>query len=191
MPEHMSYIPEQEKLQAERKNFEQRMAVEADKLGVPINDFIEDYAREEHAAREANPDEPSAIYETGAGSKAMERQIKETVITRVIAGHDTLTGINNRVSFDKEVERRRQEVKERGEFSIIMIDIDKFKSVNDTYGHQAGDSVLKEVASTLKENMRRGDLLARYGGEEMSVILPETGMEAAAQIAERAVGLIN
>ena len=78
----------------------------------------------------------------------------------------------------KEVERRRGEVKERGEFSMIMVDIDKFKSVNDTYGHQAGDYILKEVASALKKSMRKGDLLARYGGEEMVVIAPNANGKA-------------
>lgn len=174
----MGYNPEQEKLQVERKSFEQRMSAEADKLGVSAADFIEDYAREEYAARKANPEESSAIYETGAGNKTLEWQIKETIITKVIAGRDTLTGIDNRVSFDQQVERRRKEVKDRGEFSMIMIDIDKFKNVNDTYGHQAGDYVLKEVAKTLKESMREGDLLARYGGEEMVVIAPNANGSA-------------
>lgn len=176
--ENITYPPAQEKLQAEREAFERRMSVEANKLGVPTADLIEDYAREEHAAREANPEEPSTIYETGAGNKSMERQIKETIIAKVIAGRDTLTGINNRVSFDQQAERRRQEVKDRGEFSMIMIDIDKFKNVNDTYGHQAGDYVLQEVAKALKENMRQGDLLARYGGEEMVVIAPNANGSA-------------
>ena len=178
MREYMGYNPEEEKFKTEREAFEKRMSAEAEKLGVPIADLIEDYAREEHAAREANPEEPTTIYETGAGSKSMERQIKETILSRIIAGRDTLTGIDNRVSFDQQVERRRKEVKDRGEFSIIMIDIDKFKNVNDTYGHQAGDYILKEVAKALKENMRQGDLLARYGGEEMVVIAPNANGSA-------------
>lgn len=179
MPEHMGYNPEQEKLQSEREAFEQRMSIEAAKLNVPIADLIEDYAREEYAAREANTEEPVVIYETGVGSKTVERQIKETILARVIAGRDTLTNISNRVFFDQQVERRRKEVKENGEFSMIMIDIDKFKNINDTYGHQAGDYVLKEIAKVLKENMRNGDLLARYGGEELVIIAPDANGSAA------------
>ena len=64
-------------------------------------------------------------------------------------------------------------------FSLIIIDIDYFKKFNDTYGHQAGDAVLKQVAQTLKKNSRTTDFVCRYGGEEMSIILPNTTSEEA------------
>ncbi len=159
-----------------RESFDQRLAQEAENLGVPIEDFMQDYAQEEHALRESKQKKSkkssTKIYETGEGSDVLEDSIKETIVAKVKAGTDSLTGINNRVHFDKDVERRQKEVKHRGEFSMIMIDIDHFKKVNDTYGHQAGDYVLKEVAKTLKANMRKGDSLARYGGEEMVIIAP-------------------
>jgi two-component system cell cycle response regulator len=69
--------------------------------------------------------------------------------------------------------------------SLLMLDIDNFKKFNDTYGHQCGDIVLKRVASILKENSRQIDVAARYGGEEMSLILPNTDIDAAAVVAER------
>jgi diguanylate cyclase (GGDEF)-like protein len=70
--------------------------------------------------------------------------------------------------------------------SLIMFDIDNFKSFNDTYGHQVGDKVLQKVATCIKETIRTGiDIPCRYGGEEMSVILPETRSEEAFQTAER------
>lgn len=71
------------------------------------------------------------------------------------------------------------------EFSMIIIDIDHFKSFNDTYGHQAGDAVLKQVAQTLKNNSRATDIVCRYGGEEMSIILTNTDKEEAMKKAER------
>jgi diguanylate cyclase (GGDEF)-like protein len=69
--------------------------------------------------------------------------------------------------------------------SVIFTDIDQFKSVNDTYGHLAGDKVIKTIAGCLKSEIRESDQVARYGGEEFAVILPETGKESAFEVAER------
>jgi diguanylate cyclase (GGDEF)-like protein len=69
--------------------------------------------------------------------------------------------------------------------SLVMIDIDNFKKFNDTHGHQCGDAVLKNVARILKENCRQIDIAARYGGEELSVILPNTDLNAARAVSER------
>ena len=82
----------------------------------------------------------------------------------------------------EEIERsRRLKLK----FSILMIDIDRFKNCNDKYGHMVGDAVLREIASIIKNNVREIDLLARYGGEEFTVLLPETGRKGALHVAER------
>ncbi|MBN2795427.1 MAG: diguanylate cyclase [Clostridia bacterium] len=69
--------------------------------------------------------------------------------------------------------------------SIILLDLDNFKSVNDTYGHQVGDQVLIEVGKTIKNNIREGDVIGRYGGEEFLVILPETTLEGAIAVGEK------
>ena len=71
------------------------------------------------------------------------------------------------------------------EFSLIILDIDFFKKFNDTFGHQAGDAVLRQVAQTLKRNVRATDIVCRYGGEEMSIILPNTGKDVAYSTAEK------
>lgn len=71
------------------------------------------------------------------------------------------------------------------ELALILLDVDHFKKVNDTYGHQAGDQVLRELASLLKAGSREGDTVARYGGEEMALILPNTGPQEAVAVAER------
>lgn len=71
------------------------------------------------------------------------------------------------------------------DLSVILADIDHFKQFNDTWGHQAGDAVLEAVARAVKESCREADLAARYGGEEIAVILPETGVDAAAEVADR------
>jgi diguanylate cyclase (GGDEF)-like protein len=69
--------------------------------------------------------------------------------------------------------------------SVLMFDIDHFKQVNDSYGHQAGDAVLKRIGEVVLREVRRIDLAARYGGEEFLVILPETGSDGAVVLAER------
>src|SRR5215212_6924679 len=99
---------------------------------------------------------------------------------------DELTGLSNVRHFhellDQEIERAQRFDNQIG---LVMVDIDNFKSVNDTYGHPQGDLVLKEVARVLTEQSRDIDFPARYGGEEMSVILPQTDIGGAAMLAER------
>ncbi|KZD12170.1 GGDEF domain-containing protein [Oceanibaculum pacificum] len=99
---------------------------------------------------------------------------------------DGLTGIANRKRFDMEMRRVLREAEETGQpMCLIMLDIDHFKKFNDLYGHQMGDQVLKLVARTMKDCVRAGDLPARFGGEEFSVVLPNAGLAEAADIADR------
>ena len=99
---------------------------------------------------------------------------------------DELTGLSNVRHFhellDQEIERAQRF---NNHIGLVMVDIDNFKSVNDTYGHPQGDLVLKEVARVLRGECRDIDFPARYGGEEMSVILPQTDIAGAAMLAER------
>jgi len=99
---------------------------------------------------------------------------------------DPLTGIANRRHFEESIEREwRRALRSASALSLIMIDIDHFKMLNDASGHQTGDECLKRVASTLSDALRRaGDLAARYGGEEFAVILPGTDEEGAASFAD-------
>jgi diguanylate cyclase (GGDEF)-like protein len=103
---------------------------------------------------------------------------------------DPLTGAYNRRFLNENLQNKIEEAKRyHWEFSLIMYDFDHFKKINDTYGHQAGDYVLKEVAQKVTEQVKstiRGtDLLARYGGEEFIIILPQTNLEQASVLAER------
>jgi diguanylate cyclase (GGDEF)-like protein len=99
---------------------------------------------------------------------------------------DSLTGISNKRNF---MERYRQEHGRSRKFklplSLLMIDIDHFKVINDTYGHLVGDEVLKAVAAALRDSVREIDFIGRFGGEEFCVFLPETGSEDACRAAER------
>ncbi len=99
---------------------------------------------------------------------------------------DALTGLNNRGEFQRQLkeEEERSRRYDRS-FSLLMLDIDHFKTINDSYGHQAGDKVLRALAARLREQIRPVDHAARYGGEEFVVILPETTHEGALALAER------
>ncbi len=106
--------------------------------------------------------------------------------TKRLAVTDGLTGLFNHREFQKKLKAEvRRGIRYKRVFSLLMIDIDHFKSFNDTYGHPVGDDVLKCVAQTIKESVRDIDITARYGGEEFVVILPETSKENALVVAER------
>ena len=102
------------------------------------------------------------------------------------ATHDTLTGIYNRREFNRRLFEEINRAKRLNyPLSIIMCDIDYFKKINDTYGHQQGDYVLKKVAEAIKNSIKRaGDICARYGGEEFIILLPNTDKNGALKIAK-------
>ncbi len=99
---------------------------------------------------------------------------------------DQLTGIANRYGMLPRLEQERERIRRTGEHSCIaMFDLDHFKHINDTYGHQAGDIVLQELADFIREHLRRYDHLYRYGGEEFLLLLPGTTQEQAKRIVDR------
>jgi diguanylate cyclase (GGDEF)-like protein len=103
-----------------------------------------------------------------------------------LARTDTLTGLANRRTLDEAFQREiARAQRQRQSLSLIMADLDRFKSINDQYGHVAGDQVLVSAAAVLKQDLRPFDLAARYGGEEFLVLLPETSTADAVSIAER------
>lgn len=99
---------------------------------------------------------------------------------------DALTGLANRRYFDEQLRRVIAETDRfGGTSSLIIADIDLFKNVNDTYGHEAGDAVLRQVGKILSEGVRAVDICARYGGEEIAILLPQTPIAGATELAER------
>ena len=99
---------------------------------------------------------------------------------------DELTGLANHGRFQEVLDSETEQVRRyQHPVALIMLDIDNFKSINDTYGHQQGDVVLRQVARVVRENSRDADSAARYGGEEMALILPHTDIDGAHAIAER------
>lgn len=103
-----------------------------------------------------------------------------------LATTDGLTELYNHRYFQEQMRMQVEQSKRyNNNFSLIIIDIDFFKKFNDTFGHQSGDAVLRQVAQTLKRNVRATDIVCRYGGEEMSIILPNTSKEEAQSTAEK------
>lgn len=113
-----------------------------------------------------------------------QRQLLESYMVEALT--DPLTGLGNRRKFDQELARRFAQWRRTGTpLSLVLVDVDHFKRVNDEYGHVAGDAVLSEVAQVLLECVREMDVVARYGGEEFGMILPGTTLDEAKPVAER------
>jgi len=103
-----------------------------------------------------------------------------------LAIRDGLTGLYNRRAFDEAlVQAIAREDRRQGHLAVLLLDLDHFKKLNDTYGHQAGDAALRNAAAILQGHLRKGDLAARYGGEEFVVILPGTKEKGASKLADR------
>ncbi|MFZ6017871.1 MAG: sensor domain-containing diguanylate cyclase, partial [Nitrospirota bacterium] len=105
---------------------------------------------------------------------------------RIVSAVDKLTKLYTRKYFEVAIMNEiTYSEKEGGEFSVIMIDIDKFKTVNDRFGHQKGDEILQNVSSIIMGTVRKGDICARYGGEEIIILLPGTKAEGGYHVAEK------
>jgi diguanylate cyclase (GGDEF)-like protein len=112
--------------------------------------------------------------------REMQKKLEEQSIT------DGLTRLHNRRFFDERLHEEFRRAQRYGDYlSLIMVDLDLFKDVNDRFGHPAGDAVLRESASLIRASLRDPDICARYGGEEFAVILPKTHMSGALAVAER------
>lgn len=102
------------------------------------------------------------------------------------ASFDSLTGLYNRYKFSElYVSTYRTMLQRENKLSLILLDIDHFKRINDTYGHNIGDSVLKRITQTLKENIRNIDIACRWGGEEFLLLLPTATLQSAISIANK------
>lgn len=117
-------------------------------------------------------------------SRLYERMHKMAIL-------DGLTQVHNRMYFQEAFEEELNKAKGKYPLSIAIGDIDNFKRINDTYGHIAGDKVLKAITSMLKDHLRQGDIIARYGGEEFVIILPGVDMNQAYNIVERLRGRVE
>jgi diguanylate cyclase (GGDEF)-like protein len=120
----------------------------------------------------------------------VETQYHETIFNMTIT--DGLTDVGNKKRLDQLVHKEiPRALRHNRELSLLMVDIDHFKDVNDTYGHLAGDSVLRDLAGILQKRLRPDDELGRYGGEEFAAVLPETSLAGATKIAEDLRSLVE
>ncbi|ADC89576.1 diguanylate cyclase [Thermocrinis albus DSM 14484] len=119
----------------------------------------------------------------------LKRRIQEV---QTEANMDPLTGLFNRRSLERAVEDLWKEFKKDGRvFSLILLDMDNFKSVNDVFGHAVGDLVLKRVAQAIRSSLRARDIVGRWGGDEFMVLLPGTELEMARRIADRLSAVVG
>ena len=147
-------------------------------LDLGANDLLE---------ADADPTEMAHRIRTQITRKRQADRLRASVADGLrLAMTDPLTGLHNRRYAFPHLARIVERAQESGRrFAVMVMDLDRFKSVNDTYGHAAGDAVLVEVAKRLRSNLRAVDLLARIGGEEFLVALPDTSLDAARTTAER------
>ena len=119
--------------------------------------------------------------------KILNKKLNELYLT------DKLTGLYNRFKIDKELSSQKDNIDRNDSYScgLILIDIDYFKSINDTLGHLVGDCILKDISKLLKNNLRKTDIIGRWGGEEFLIILPFTSKDIAKKIAENLRVLIE
>ncbi|MEO8335212.1 MAG: GGDEF domain-containing protein [bacterium] len=142
-----------------------------------------DFSQEYDAAADSRPD---AITRVGLAYNAVRTQLASMVLT------DPLTSCLNRRGFDQALTREIGRATRAGtEFSLLAVDLDHFKRVNDTYGHLAGDDVLRAVGTLLVKSGRVGDVVARVGGEEFAILLADTGIQGAHLFASRLCDLIR
>ena len=129
---------------------------------------------------------------------AFHATLATLVVSRLIielrqrSRHDGLTGLLNRRAMEEALTAQIQRSRRTGEpFTVLMLDLDHFKSINDRYGHAAGDSALKHAAAILKSGVREVDQIARFGGEEFLALMPGASLEAARPLAERLRGRVG
>ena len=147
-------------------------------LELGVNDYL---------TRPIDRNELLARVRTNIRQKRYADRLRRSVQQSIeMALYDALTGLNNRRSLERRLPAMIKTARQRGTaLTMMILDIDHFKRVNDTHGHDVGDLVLKGFAAQLQETVRGGDLLCRLGGEEFVVVMPGVDMNQAARIAER------
>jgi len=144
---------------------------------------LESEERRHGTASEREQELKAKLIELESETQGLREQIREAAIKAV---KDAVTGLPNRQAYDERMEQEFSRWKRFGEpLAVLVWDIDDFKKINDTYGHQSGDKALRAMAQKLKDTIRETDFIARYGGEEFVVLLVGTDLEGAKEVAEK------
>src|SRR5205823_4232022 len=173
------FTPEEQRVLEALAN-EVTRAVEAERLLGAVRKEKEEKARFFRALEELN--------KSTTPQQAAEARLRTRLYEQAehLATTDGLTGLLNRRTFNAQLQGRLREAQRYNRpLSLLLLDVDHFKKVNDTFGHPTGDAVLKGIAAVAQKQARETDIVARYGGEEMALILPETDAFGAHAIAER------
>lgn len=148
-------------------------------LDVTVVELLRRLAEMEDSNRSLREDLDTARRRLAEQSSRLEKAEAESL-------HDDLTELPNRRAFERRLsELQATNLRYGRPFSLLMIDLDSFKDLNDAYGHQAGDAVLKVASRVMENACRTADFLCRYGGEEFTVLTPETNLNGALELAER------
>ncbi len=175
------------KMSGQADNFENVMSKSMSKLDedIPVKEIkkvVGEIITETKVVKESGHAVNEKLKEANNELEVLKKDFEHL---RAEAFVDFLTGVANRRSFDRSLlEFAEESTTDKQKLCLLMIDIDHFKKFNDTHGHIVGDKVLKYVAKKLVNSVRGGDFVACYGGEEFSVILPETPLKGAAKVAE-------
>jgi diguanylate cyclase len=149
------------------------------------NNMDQFFHAEQTRKKQTNNHHEELISRLSKMEKETEKLRECIEVERSKAYKDALTGIPNRMAFDERINQEHSRQKRyKNNLTLCLIDIDKFKNVNDTYGHKAGDIVLRTVAEKCASKVRECDFFCRYGGEEFALILPETNLSSAIVVAE-------
>lgn len=138
-------------------------------------------------AMDAQTDLPAELVELAEENAELKREVCRLSAYRALALHDPLTGLANRRSFTDRLAEECARTRRRADytFSVILVDLDDFKTINDTLGHAEGDRVLVAVARFLERNTRIVDVCCRIGGDEFAVILPDTDEQGRCAVVDR------
>lgn len=182
MPEKEKFVPESEEFKINKR---QQVNNLANKDNLHENS-IYDLAKSEDEFR----DDLAAEGLKGQSVDKLANKFSDEVLAKMEANKekwtDGLTGLRNKKAYQEEIPQLLSMEKRKGDVSsFLMVDFDHFKSINDEYGHLAGDQALKQLAEIINNEVRTSDIVYRFGGEEFIIFLPDTTAELAAKLAER------